>query len=206
MRRLLLIICLLCVCICVSAQNQNEFSRQFARFYVHNSDGSQFPMPVDAYFVILENGETYLKISANNPYNAMEFSNYQKYTVLVGSNLYLKLESDEIITLICTKNHAVKDGFVTTNDVVYQNYSDYSYFPIDAVVVEKLMQYEIIKVRGQFKFEVMDGSMQFTPESPLNKTKDAFIEAERSVKNKYKAAQGKKQDQEILKGDPLYGF
>ena len=37
---------------------------------------------------------------------------------------------------------------------------------------EILKNSDIIKVRGQFKFEIIDGSMQFTPDSEINKTKD----------------------------------
>lgn len=204
MKKIGLIIVALCMCLCAVAQN--EYSRDFMRFYVPNSDGSPFPTSVVGAITILENGKTYIKIHANNPYNAAEFSNFQKYAILKDSNIYLKLDNGEIITLVCSLDKTVKDGFVTTQNGVYQNYVDYSYFLIDTTVIDKFKSHDIIKIRGQFKYEIMDGSMQFTPESAINKTKDAFIEAEQETKEKYNASISNNKKQEILKDNPLYGF
>ena len=204
MKKIGLIITALCMCFCVNAQN--EFSTQFMRFYVPNSDGSPFPTPVDGYVTILENGEMYIKTHANNSYNAVEFSDYQKYAILKGSNMYLKLDTEEIVTLTCAFNTIAKDGFVTTKNSVYQNYADYAYFPINTQTIEKLKNHDIIKVRAHFKFEMLDGSMQFTPKSEINKTKDAFIEAEQTTREKYNNAQSNNRAQKTLKEDPLHGF
>lgn len=204
MKKVILIIMVMCMHLCVNAQF--EYSSNFMRFYVPNSDGSPFPMSVDAYVTVSENGETYIKIHANNAYNAAELSNYQKYAILKGSNMYLKLDSEEIITLSCSLNKIVKDGFVTTKNGVYQNYADYSYFPIDTTIIEKLKNHDIVKIRGQFKFEIMNGSMQFTPESEIHKTKNAFIEAERTTREEYNTAKNKNKAQKNLEENPLYGF
>lgn len=48
--------------------------------------------------------------------------------------------------------------------------------------------------------------MQFTPDTKVNKTKDAFIEAMQAIQSKYKAAKSNSQTQEILKENPLHGF
>lgn len=194
----------LCMCLCVNAQT--EYSSKFMRFYVPNSDGSPFPMSADGFVTVLDNGETYIKIHVNNSHNAAEFSDYQKYAIIKGSNVYLKLDNGEIITLTCSLNTTIKDGFVTTLNSVYQNYADYAYFPIDTLIIEKLKNHEIVKFRGHFKFEIMDGSMQFTPESEINKTKDAFIEAVQVTREKYNTAQSNNQTQKILKENPLHGF
>lgn len=183
MKKIGLIIAALCIHLCVFAQN--EYSHDFMRFYVPNSDGSPFPISVVGAVTILEDGKTYLKTHANDPYNAAELSNFQKYAILKGCNIHLKLDNDEIITLTCSLDKTDKDGFVTTQNGVYQNYTDYSYFLLDTVVIDKLKNHNIIKIRGQFKHEIMDGSMQFTPTSAVNKTKDAFMEAERKTKEKY---------------------
>lgn len=204
MKKIVSVIIALCLCVC--AYSQNEYSSKFARFYVPNSTGSPFPMPVDAYVTILDSGDIYIKIHANNPYNAAEFSDYQKYAILKGSNLYLKLVDEDILTLTCTQHKVVKDGYVTTKNGVYQKYADYSYFPIDTEIIEKLKNNDIIKVRGQFKFEIIDGSMQFTPDSEINTTKDTFIEAIQTIQTKYKTAKSNSQTQEILKENPLHGF
>lgn len=204
MKKIVLIIITLCLCVC--AYSQNEYSSIFMRFYVSNSDDTSFPLSIDAYAVILENGETYIKIHANNPYNAAEFSDYQKYAILKGGNLYLKLDNGDILTLTCTWNKVVKDGFVTTKNGVYQNYADYSYFSIDTEILGKLKNFDIIKIRGEFKFEILDGSMQFSPDAEIHKTKDAFIEAMQTIQSKYIAAKCNSQTQETLKENPLYGF
>lgn len=52
---------LVAICVCISAAAQKEYSAEFMRFYVPNSDGSPFPMPIDAYITISENGKTYIK-------------------------------------------------------------------------------------------------------------------------------------------------
>ena len=204
MRRIILIMVTLCMNLCLNAQN--EYSDSFMRFYIPNSDGTPFPMPVDAYVTISEKGETYIKIHANNPNNAAEFSDYQKYAILKGRNMYLKLDNEEIITLSCSLNKIFKDGFVTTKSSVYQNYADYSYFPIDTAVIEKLKSHDVVKVRGQFKFEIMDGSMQFTTESEIHKTKDNFIKAEQAARRKYNDAKDRNKVQKTLKENPLHGF
>ena len=204
MKRIVLIITAICICMYTSAQN--EYDSSFVRFYVPNSDGSLFPVPIDTSITIVEDGKTYIKIHANNPYNAQEFSDYQKYAILKGDNIYLKLDNEEIITLTCAFNIVQKDGYVTTRNGVYQNYADYSYFLIDTEVIEKLKKYDIIKVRGQFKFELMDGSMQFSPESKIHKTKESFTKAEQMVQEKYKKAKSNDQMQKTLKENPLYNF
>lgn len=197
---------LVAICVCISAAAQKEYSAEFMRFYVPNSDGSPFPMPIDAYITISENGKTYIKTHANNPYNAAEFSEHQKYAILKDSNLYLKLDNEDIITLTCAFNTVVKDGFVTTKNNVYQNYADYSYFPIDMMIIEKLRNHEIIKIRGQFKFEIMDGSLQFMPNSKIPKTKDSFRKTEIDVRKRYIEAKSKADNQKALKENPLLGF
>lgn len=194
------------MCLCVGVNSQKEYDYKFARFYVPHSDNSPFPMPIDAYATILENGKTYIKLHANNPYNAAEFSDYQKYAILKGANLYLKLDNEETITLVCSLNKVVKDGYATTRNGVYQNYADYSYFPIDTEIIERLKNHDITKVRGQFKYEIMDGSLQFTPNSEIHKTKAAFIEAILKAQSKYNAATSNHHTQEILKENPLHGF
>lgn len=204
MKKIVFVIIALYLCVC--AYSQNEYSSKFARFYVPDSSGSPFPMPVDAYITILDNGDTYIKIHANNSYNAVEFSDYQKYAILKGNNLYLKLDNEDILTLTCTRHKVLKDGYVTTENGIFQNYADYSYFPVGVEIIEKLRNSDIIKVRGQFKFELIDGTMQFTPESKINKTKDTFIEAVQTVQGKYRTAKNNSQTQEILKENPLHGF
>lgn len=192
---------------CICAVAQNEYDSSFMRFYVPNSDGSPIPtIPMDGSVTILEDGKTYIKMHANNPYNAVEISNFQKYAILKGSKVYLKLDNGEIISLTCSLSKTVEDGFVTTRNGVYQNYADYSYFPIDSIVIEKLKTHDIVKIRGQFKSEIMDGSMQFTPESEIRKTKAAFIEAVQTTLEKYNASQSNNQAQKTLKENPLYGF
>lgn len=188
------------------ARSQNEYKSKFMRFYVPDCMGSPFPVPADTYIAISENGQMFLKIHVNFTHNAEEFSYFQKYAIPKGNNFYLKLDNGDIITLICSLDKTVEDDYVIVRDDIYQNYAEYSYFPIDADMVDKLKNYNIVKVRGQFKFEVMDGSMQFTPDSGMPKTKDAFIQAEQDVLGKYNAAKSESEAQDILKKDPLYNF
>lgn len=201
-------ICLVFVALCmwIGATAQNEYESQFMRFYVPNSNGSPFPTSVDAYATILEDGKPYIKIHANNPYNAAEFSDYQKYAVLKDSSMYMKLDNNEIIILTCSLNKSVKDGFVTTKNNVYQNYADYSYFPIDTMVIEKLKNNNIVKIRCTFKFEILDGSMQFTTGSDMSETKDSFKQAETNVRKQYIEAKSEADRQKVLKENPLLGF
>lgn len=204
MKKIYLAIITLCICISAAAQSGHE--SQFMRFYVPDCMGSPFPNPVDTYFTISENGQAMLKIRAGFGYNAKEFTYFQKYSIPEGNNLYFKLDNGDIIALTCSSHKCVKDGFVTSNNGVYQNYADYSYFPVSAGVIDSLKSYNVIKVRGQFKFEIMDGSMQFTPESTMPETKSKFVQAEDSVRKKYEAAILEKSQQEALKEDPLLGF
>lgn len=204
MKKIYLVFLLFCVW--VNAAAQSECAIKFMRFYVPNSNGSPFPTSVDAYATILEDGKPYIKIHANNPYNAAEFSDYQKYAVLKDSSMYMKLDNNEIIILTCSLNKSVKDGFVTTKNNVYQNYADYSYFPIDTVVIEKLKNNNIVKIRCAFKFEILDGSMQFTSSSDMPETKDSFKQAETNVRKKYIETKNKANGQKVLKENPLLGF
>lgn len=197
---------IIALCMCVSAAAQNTPESRFMRFYVPDCTGSPFPVPIDAYFTISESGQTQIKTHANFAYNAAEFSYFQKYSIPAGNNIYFKLDSGDIITLTCSSDEKVADGFVTSKNGAYQNYADYSYFPIDTTAINSLKKYDIIKVRGQFKFEILDGSMQFTPGSDMPKTKDSFKQAETLVRKQYNSATLENNRQETLKQNPLSGF
>ena len=116
------------------------------------------------------------------------------------------MDSGDIITLTCSSDEKVADGFVTSKNGTYQKYADYSYFPINDAIIDSLKKHDIIKVRGQFKFEILDGSMQFTPNSDMPKTKDSFKQAETLVRKQYKSTIMENDRQETLKQNPLSGF
>ena len=194
------------LCVWFSAAAHAELEKQFMRFYVPDCTGSPFPVAVDTYIVILEDGQMYLKTRANFPYNAAEYSYYQKYAIPKGNELYFKLDNEKIITLVCSADNSVVDGYITTENGVYQKYADYSYFPIDAAVIDYLETYNIVKVRGRFKFEIMDGSMQFTPKSDVPETKNSFKQAEASVRKQYSETKSEADKQKALKENPLIGF
>lgn len=194
------------LCMCVGAVAQNRHESRFMRFYVPDCTGSPFPVSIDTYFIISESGQTQIKMRANFAYNAAEFSYFQKYSIPAGNNVYFKLDSGDIITLTCSSDEKVADGFVTSKNGTYQKYADYSYFPINDAIINSLKKHDIIKVRGQFKFEILDGSMQFTPNSDMPKTKDSFKQAETLVRKQYKSTIMENDRQEILKQNPLSGF
>ena len=191
---------------CVGAVAQNRHESRFMRFYVPDCTGSPFPVSIDTYFIISESGQTQIKMRANFAYNAAEFSYFQKYSIPAGNNVYFKLDSGDIITLTCSSDEKVADGFVTSENGTYQNYADFSYFPINAAVIDSLKKHDIIKIRGQFKFEILDGSMQFTSSSDMPKTKDSFKQAETLVRKQYQSAIIESNRQETLKQNPLSGF
>lgn len=191
---------------CVGAVAQNRHESRFMRFYVPDCTGSPFPVSIDTYFIISESGQTQIKMRANFAYNAAEFSYFQKYSIPAGNNVYFKLDSGDIITLTCSSDEKVADGFVTSKNCTYQKYADYSYFPINDAIIDSLKKHDIIKVRGQFKFEILDGSMQFTPNSDMPKTKDSFKQAETLVRKQYKSTIMENDRQETLKQNPLSEF
>ena len=197
---------LLALCFSVGVVAQNEYESQFMRFYLPDCTGSPFPTSVDTYIVVSEHGQMYVKIHANFAYNAAELSYFQKYAIPKGSNIFFKLDNGEVMTFTCSIDKNVKDGLVTTNNGVYQNYSGYSYFPIDEAAIDKLREHNIIKIRGQFTSEIMDGSLQFTPESNMPETKVKFSEAEQIIMQKYNTAKNRSDEQKVLEQNPLYNF
>lgn len=201
-------ICLVFVALCmwIGATAQNEYESQFMRFYVPDCTGAPFPVSVDTYIVVLENGQMCIKTHANFSYNAAEYSYFQKYAIPKGNKIYFKLDSGEIVTLTCSNDKSVPDGFITTENGTLQNYAEYSYFPIDTATVDSLKKYNIVKVRGCFKYEILDGSMQFTIGSDIPETKDSFKQAETNVRKQYIEAKSEADRQKILKENPLLDF
>lgn len=194
------------LCMWIGAAAKNEYESLFMRFYVPDCMGTPFPIPVDTYIGILENGQMYIKTHANFSYNAAEYSYFQKYAIPKGNKIYFKLSSGEIVTLTCSNDKSVPDGFITTENGVFQNYAEYSYFPIDTATLDNLKKYDIVKVRGHFKYEILDGSMQFTTDSDIPETKDSFKQAEMNVRKQYTEAKSEADRQKALKENPLLGF
>lgn len=197
---------LIAFCMWVNAAAQNKYESQFMRFYVPDCMGTPFPVSVDTYIAILENGQICIKTHANFSYNAVEYSYFQKYAIPKGNKIYFKLDSGEIITLTCLNNKSIPDGFITTENGPLQNYAEYSYFPIDTATVDSLKKYNIVKVRGQFKYEIMDGSMQFTPNSDMPETKDSFEKAEKKIRKQLIEVKSEANRQKALKDNPLLDF
>lgn len=206
MKKIALMIMAALVMLPVLVYGQTVDEMRFMRFYLPDCLGSPFPVSVDAYFVMVENGKNLIKTHANFSCNAVEFKHYQKYAVPKGNSIYLKLDNGDIITLTCDLDEIKADGFVTAQNNVYQNYAGYSYFPVDTVIIEKLKTNNVVKVRGQFTREVLDGSMQFTPESTMPETKEDFIQAVQYVEKRYKDVIEEKNKQDKLKDNPLHDF
>lgn len=204
MKRIGLILVALFVWLGVSAQNGYE--NKFMRFYVPDCMGTPFPTSVDAYLVTVDGSQMYIKVRANFAYNASEYSYFQKYAIPKGNKMYLKLDSGDIITLTCSLGESVADGFITTKNGVYQNFADYSYFPIDVATIESLENHDIIKVRGQFKFEYMDGSMKFADSSDMPNTKDSFKQSKSKILKQCETGLNEKNRQKEFEENPLSGF
>ena len=183
-----IVLAVLCALFAVAAYCQNEYETRFMRFYVPDCLGSPFSVSVDTYILITEKDSMFIKTHANFNYNASEFSYFQKYAIPKGNSLYLELDNGDTIKLTCSLDKDEPDGFVTTKNGVYQNYAGYSYFPVNADIIDRLKNHNIIKVRGQFKFEEIDGSMQFTSNSDMPNTKTDFLRSVQSVLERHKSA------------------
>ena len=183
---------------------QNEYESKFIRFYLPNN--SPIPTFVDSYLSVSNTGKIFLKIRAIDNYNVVECSDFNEYTILKGNNLYLKLDNGNILVLTCSSEKTIKDGFVTTESDIYVNYASYSYFPLDSAALENLRAHNIVKIRGQFKFKVIDGFLQYTPKSEMPDTKNRFTETEVSILKQYEMVKEEKNAQKILKENPLYNF
>lgn len=201
MKKVCLIFVALCTWICSAAQN--EYESRFMRFYVPDCTGSPFPIAINTYIGISENGKMYIKTYANFSFNASKYSYFQKYVIAKGNKIYFKLDSGEIITLTCSKEKSIPNGFITTENGTLQNYADYSYFPIEDDAVNNLKKNNILKVRGQFKYEVMEGSLRFTPQSKIPETRNSFMQAEAKARKLRTEAESEVNRQKKLKENPL---
>lgn len=185
---------------------QQIFERQFFTFYLSTATPYPFPTSCRVYLVANTEGKYLLKIRPGDRYNCKEFNNFAESSVLTNKRVFLKFDNDEVFSLTCNDTEEVKDGFYTSNNGIYQQYVVNSYFTVDDSLLSALQNHEIVKVRTELQRGIIDGSLQFTKESSVQKSKAEFLKSYEHVNKKIEDYKLNTEKQEVLKDDPLFGF
>ena len=150
-----------------------------------------------------KSGHTWLKHNVHYLYNAEDVVDHDgkeclgTYAVHKGKHIYLKLDNDEIITLTCVSMNMVHNGYYKGSTYVHYKYEIYSYFNIDNKIIEKLKEHQIIKMRCEMKYDVLD--MYLHDDLDFNKHYNKFLD----TINKKNSTENK---QEEINNNPLLDF
>jgi hypothetical protein len=121
-----------------------------------------------------------------------------RYAVQKGKHIYLKLDNDTIITLTCHFYKERHNGYYVGENDIYNKYDVYSYFNLDDNTINQLRSHNIIKMRVEVKYDVIDANFKGDYpefEKHYNKTMDKFY-----------AKLNKNRAQQELNNNPLSGF
>lgn len=149
-------------------------------------------------------GALRLKYYNSQMYNAREFDCYAHYSIPMGAKLVFKMENGENLILVCNECEDIEAGFVDGSNGVYQGYKNISYFPLDDVTIGLLREYGIVKIRGEFKGGIFDGSLKFA-ENSTPECSD-FENAYQNVCADMKNADSENYRQRELQNNILDGF
>ncbi len=158
-------------------------------------------------FIYVECDKTnniWVKYLVHTPFDVDELVDSQgrhivgQYTISQGKNLYLKLDNEEIMTLKCSLRRKVHNGYYTGNNSIYKQYDFFCYFKLSAEQLQKLKEHEIIKMRCELKFEVMD--------MRLDNDKSSFCSKLEELQNKKNEKMEQEKNKDEIKNNPLKGF
>lgn len=165
-----------------------------------------FPEIGESGYIYIESdssGHTWLKYNVLDA-NVVEYVDKQgrrtfgRYAVYTGKHIYLKLDNDEIITLTCSYMIQRPDGYEYGTNDIYVKYAIYSYFDINETILGKLLSHNIIKMRVECRYDVIDATFKgYNPE---------FAKNYNTFMNKYLDKKQKDNLQTQVNNNPLLGF
>lgn len=185
---------------------QQIFEQEFFTFYLPTAIPKPFPTSCRVYLVANTEGKYLLKIRPQDIYNCKEFNDFAESSVLTNKRIFLKFDNNEVFSLTCNYTEEINDGFYTGNNGIYQQYVVNSYFTVDDSLLSALQNHEIVKVRTELQRGIIDGSLQFTQNSSIQKSKAEFLKAYEYVNKEIEDYKLNTRKQQILKDDPLFGF
>lgn len=200
MKRILVLILSLIPSILVHSE---DISREVVELYFPSLIGAPYGETAEIH-VYAKDGRLQLEYVNRQSYNAYEFQDCAAYSIPKGARLYLKLANDDIITLTCEDKKDIKKGYVRGINGTYQGYENCSFFPLDENTIDKLRNFEIVKIRAELKKGIYDGSLKYSENSKPNKSD--FNSAYQYVIERVQKAEKESSRQSELKENPLLDF
>ncbi len=140
-----------------------------------------------------KHGNTWLEHD-NNQYSKNSNGKYYRYYIKTGKHLLLKLSNNEIITLKCHHVCTEFRGYGVVTDILYEKHDKLSYFKLTDEQINKLKQFNIIKIRCEFKYNTLIDATFENDGISLSKSFE-------NIENKYNKLKNKNKN-----NDNLYNF